>query len=575
MKYIYKLFSIITLSIITISCSDDFLNLKPSTSLSELDVFTDEALLTNFVNNNYGRAFRDKFHRNPADEGITDNGQGRDAIYTDFVGDNFNSSRGEGFTANLWSTSFSTIRNVNLFFEKTEGNPNSLDESTLLDLSGQMRYIRSWVYFDLLRTYGGVPIVTETYNLETASEIPPRSSIQEVGAFILGELDKAITELPEKGSEAIVGRINKDVAMALKGRLTLYLASPLYNNGSNGSQQQWEAARDANKAILDLNHYDLNTPYENIFLQGTQNTSSTIFAKTYSDALPQPGERAGRHILGCTHGGYTMVQPTQDLVNAYQMNDGQYPYEEDLVTVNPNSGYDEQNPYVNRDPRFYKSILFQGSTFSSVTTPDHVQQYWQLEDQSAIGADVSIAGVIGGGCNSQGGYNFRKYADGRAPTQSTTPWVYFRLAEFELNYAEAQLQLGDEDEARAALNRVRNRPGIEMPPISDTVTGAELWRAYHYERRIELVFEGHRWQDGRRWMMGKELFEKQPKGTKIIRTDGGNTGDAITVTYEHFAVDIQPQWGPRKWNNKAYWAPIPPNEIVKSEDVLTQNPGWD
>lgn len=573
MKNKYKFLWIALVPILFASCSDELLDLRPTTSLSEPIVFSDESLLTNFVNDNYRRAFVDKFHRNVADEGITDNGQGRDAIYSDYVGDNFNSSRGEGFTMNLWRDSYTTIRNVNVFMSNTEGNPDGLNADVLLDLTGQMRFIRAWVYFDLLTTYGGVPIVTQTYDLESAGEIPARSSIKETGAFVIEELDKAITELPAKGSETAVGRINKDVAMALKGRLTLYLASKLYNDGSEGTKTQWEAARDANKAVLDLGHYNLNTPYESIFLQGTENSSSTIFARTYSDAAPQGGERAGRHILGCTHGGYTMVQPTQDLINQYQMADGQFPYEDDLVTINVASGYDEQNPYVNRDPRFYKSILYQGSIFSSVFAPDHNQQYWQLADQTAIGADLSIRGVLGGGCNSQGGYNFRKYADGREPLNSTTPWVFFRLAEFELNYAEAQLHLGDEDEARDAINRVRNRPGIEMPPI--TATGADLWRAYLYERRIELVFEGHRWQDGRRWMMGEEIFEKQPKGTKIIRTDGGTMGIAETVVYEHNSVDIQPQWGPRKWNDKAYWAPIPPDEIVKSGGKIIQNPGWD
>lgn len=573
MKNIYKLLCTVLTPLLFASCSDDLLDLRPTTSLSEPVVFSDESLLTNFVNDNYRRAFVDKFHRNPADEGITDNGQGRDAIFTDFVNDNFNSSRGEGFTMGLWRNSYTTIRNVNVFMNNTQGNPEGLNSDVLLDLTGQMRYIRAWVYFDLLRTYGGVPIVTQTYDLESADDIPARSSKHETGAFIVDELEKAITELPAKGSETAVGRINKDVAMALKGRLALYLASKLYNDGSEGTTAQWEAARDANKAVLELGNYNLNTPYETLFLQGTQNTSSTIFARTFSDAAPQSGERAGRHILGCTHGGYTMVQPTQDLINQYQMADGQFPYEEDLVTVNTVSGYDEQNPYINRDPRFYKSILFQGSVFSSAFSPDHNQQYWQLADQSAIGSDLSIRGVIGGGCNSQGGYNFRKYADGREPLNSTTPWVFFRLAEFELNYAEAQLHLGDEDEARAALNRVRNRPGIEMPPV--TASGEDLWRAYFYERRVELVFEGHRWQDGRRWMLAKELFEKQPKGTKIVRTDGGITGIAETVIYEHNVVDIQPQWGPRKWNDKAYWAPIPPDEIIKSGGRIEQNPGWD
>ena len=203
------------------------------------------------------------------------------------------------------------------------------------------------------------------------------------------------------------------------------------------------------------------------------------------------------------------------------------------------------------------------------------QQYWQLADRSAIGGDLSIAGVIGGGCNSQGGYNFRKWTDGGPQTPSTVPWVFFRLAEFELNYAEAQLHLGNENEARDALNRVRARVETDMPPIPNSIAGAELWRAYHYERRIELVFEGHRWHDARRWMMGPELIGKQPKGTKIIRTDGGNVGEASAVTYEHNTVDIQAQFGPRNWNDKIYWAPIPPSEIVKSNNKLEQNPLWD
>src|SRR5699024_667902 len=327
-----------------------------------------------------------------------------------------------------------------------------------------------------------------------------RASYQETFDYINKQLDEAIPNLAEKyepgGSN--YGRATKHAAMALRSRVYLYDASAL--NNPNNDQAKWQRASDAAKALIDEQAYSLHPDYGEVF---QSLTDEHIFARTFSSSN---GHNASFINLPRPYGGYGgwggSNCPSQNLIDSYEMANGEMIFNEDS-TINQASGYDPQNPYENRDPRFYASILHHGSTFRGVELD-------YSEEVEIAGGDTTFTGVRGNanykvtGDNSVTGYNMKKYIvqDMNVPISRsqnyTQPWPYFRLAEIYLNYAEAQYHLGNPAVAREYVNRVRNR--ADMPNLNAGLVGHDLLDRIRHERKIELVFEGHRFWDIRRWM---------------------------------------------------------------------------
>lgn len=253
--------------------------------------------------------------------------------------------------------------------------------------------------------------------------------------------------------------------------------------------------------------------------------------------------------------GYTAENPTQNMVNAYEMKNGELPYlnEELPLQVNPASGYDETNPYVGRDPRFDASILHDGSMWAGRET-----ETWH-------GGLDSPESSIGSWNASRSGYAFKKFmVESIPPTGSSVkpenPWIYFRLAEFYLNYAEIMYELGDEETAREYINKVRGRQSVQMPPV--TATGLELRDKIRNERRVELAFEGHRFFDVRRWKIADQTENKALLAINIQKSEDGNKTYEATLLLKRIFLD------------QHYLLPIPRAEVDKSKGCLVQNPGY-
>jgi len=243
-----KLFTIIiSLTMIISACSEDALDLKPLDALAAEDVFNDIALLTAFVNASYAGipninngdrmgtdALTDIYHyKYPTNVGV--------GIYVEARMD---AVTGEQTTRNIWENSYASIRHINTFFERVEDS--SLPENELTPLRGAMHFMRAFYHFELLKYYGGVPIITQTFAITEESFDLPRNSIEEVVDFIVSELDMAIPMLPDVTPPS---RANKAGAMAIKGRTLLYAASELFN--PSGDMSKWTAAAAANKAVMD------------------------------------------------------------------------------------------------------------------------------------------------------------------------------------------------------------------------------------------------------------------------------------------------------------------------------------
>jgi hypothetical protein len=547
------------------SCKREILDLKPLNGFSETDVFADAALLTQYVNGIYrgmGHPFGgegDKFIEGMTDDAYNQHG-GTTNPYKLYTAGEIGSDQGEALNDNLWSNSYNQIRRCNLFFEKTQNS--SIPTAQLEVISGEVRFLRAFYYSRLMIWYGGVPLITASYNLGQENYDVTRNTPEEIAAFVVKECDEAVKVLPAfTGAE--FGRISKEAALALKARTLLYVASPLFN--ASNDQTRWTAARDANKVVMDLttiNNITNADDYGNVF--NGKSKHDVILSRSFTQNNAHGGGEWGVNMWfypGSMNGWGTLV-PTQDLVNSYEMVNGKLP-------ADPTSGFSISNPYANRDPRFAKTILYQGATiFDPEQKINRELQYFYDKNEPTNTAKNGIDGKGGPSQpwnNSPTAYNFRKFLDEgkraqqKGADENLSPWIYFRKSEFYLNYAEAQIALNNESEARAALNAIRSR--YAMPPITES--GAALLQRYRNERRVELAIEQHRFNDMRRWKLGAPVFGKPVLGALI-------TKNGITLEYNlNNVVD-----NTRKFVEKMYFIPIPFAEIQRSNGKLTQNPGY-
>lgn len=526
---------ILAINVLT-SCNEDFLDLEPLDKISEISVWEDPKLIQAFVNAQYNAILgpfdksRNSFNYY-SDESYTQHNFGLSWEYAQrtITPDNVTSLYE---TLNYWTAGYNYIRNLNLFFEAIENSP--VEESAKSTMIAEMKFIRAFIYSRLLWNYGGVPIIEKAFDLDENLTGVKRNSYQEVLDYILNDLNDVIATLPEKQTGANAGRASGDAALALKARLLLYDASPL-NNPTN-SLEKWQAASDASAAVIGAG-YTLYPDYDKLFL--ADGNSEVIFQRYYN---PENFSNFNRYGSTPGNGGYGYYAPTQNLVDAFEMSNGELPFLAD-GSVNPVSGYDPANPYVNRDPRFYMVVLYNG----------------------AMCRDNAVA-VFPGGRDHRGndatptGYHLRKFMNEtiKVADPTVTPWIFFRLTEFYLNFAEAQYHLGNEDVTRTNINLVRDRAG--MPDITDT--GDALLVRIQHERQVELAYEGHRFYDIRRWKIAPEVESLPLLGTRVTETQPGE------FDYTRFTIMT------RTWEDKYYYLPIPEAEIRKSDNSLEQNPGW-
>lgn len=578
------------------SCSHDFLNTDPATEFSEQAVWSDPALVETYINNLYKRL----------DEPLTD-GRGKSMIVDEAhyrgntASKNFNNGLitqdgipAWNYSGNYsWNVLYKSIRYCNIFFENVDRVPfssNVIDGKTLKDrMTGEVHFLRAMYYFNLTNIYGGVPIITDVYSLEDSFQVE-RSSYKEMIDFIIEDINKAIELLPIDHSGVNKGRVTKGAALALKSRVLLYAASDLHNieifpeyqkqdllrYTDDNRTERWLAAKNAAKAIIDMNKYSLYQPnpasseeaaenYFNIFV--SKDTEEDIFVKYFTVTV---GQRWGLYTSPNGYHGWGASAPLGNLVDDYEMVDG--------TKFNWNNPEHAKEPYKNREPRFYATILHNEAPWrvrpadAQGMDPDNKIQTGRREvwNSSTNSIDV-IYGIdtrnspIEDWNGSETGYYTKKYLDPNNDAQyvrQSVTWRFFRYAEILLNYAEACLELKEEGEARIYINLVRKRAGL--PGINDT--GNILRERYRNERRIEFAFEDHRFFDVRRWAIGKEAYQPALRADIIYKLkEDKTTSKRPIVTHKVFEQ--------RKWVDKMYFFPILRDEMNKN-DLLIQNPDY-
>jgi hypothetical protein len=553
-------------ALLSTSCDKGILDISPQDRIAEDAVWQDESLIKAYHNELYNaipHGFYIHMYSKYTDEAYNSAPCcGADIFARNtYSPDNIGAVAGGDFWGGYmyyWDRGYQYIRKINTFLEKMdEGAIEFADEPRLV---AEAKFLRAFVYFELIKRFGGVPIVTQSYDLRDAQDVTfERSTFDEVVAFIEKDLDEAMADLPARyaSTDANYGRGTQDAALALRSRVLLYAASPLHNPSHD--LQKWQRAADAAEALFDRG-YSLHPDYRELFiLPSGAAQNEYIFTRNFTTTN---GHQAPMHNLSRRYGAYggwwASNGPSQNLVDDYDMINGEPAFidEGGVHTVNPASGYDPQNPYTDRDPRFDATVIHNGTVYRG-----DLFEMWVSEDGESWGFDSYKQS----GDNPRTGYVLKKFMPKEDvpvnwQTQYTNPWPHFRLGEIYLNYAEAQFELGNEGVAREYLSIVRERVG--MPAIPATVSGTELRDRIRNERRIELAFEGHRFFDIRRWMIAAEVENTPIQGMDIVKTDAGE------LIYT--PVDLLVK---RPYEEKMNLLPIASDEVRRNPG-LTQTPGW-
>jgi hypothetical protein len=551
--------------LVCFSCKKNILDLSPQNQVSDAAVWTDPALIGAYETELYDgipHGFYIHMYSKMTDEAVnTAPCCGADMFgQKPLTADNIigaNAGDYWGGYMYYYNQGFQYIRKVNIFLEHMATTTVALPDKA--KWIAESKFVRAYAYFLLIERFGGMPIITKSYNLGDQTMFT-RNTYDECVAFIKSDLAAAMPDLPKSisSTDASFGRATQDAAQALLSRVTLYAASKL-NNPSH-DMTKWQAAADAAAPLLNAG-YSLYPNYRGEFqLLSGQANSELIFSRqfTTSNYHQAPANNLGRRYQA--YGGWWASNgPSQNLVDDYDMANGQpvYVYPGGVKTLNTASGYDPQNPYANRDPRFDATVIHDGSVYHGDTFA-----MWIAQDGNSWGFDSYKQSSD----NPADNYELRKFMpeDPSIPISFsqpyTNPWIFFRLAEIYLNYAEAKFELGDEATARQYINLVRARAG--MPGLDGTVTGDVLRRRLYNERRIELAFEAHRFFDVRRWMIGATAEGAGMYGMSIIK----NT----TTNVKTYTPVLQLQ---RPWDDKYNLLPIDRSEVRRNPKFI-QNPGY-
>ena len=601
-------------------CNKDFLDTKPLDQVQATDTWKDPALAQAFINGIYSGLGQGGFIGSGeemlaafSDEAIfTHQGRGINV----FNQGNLNPSNpGLVSTPTEWSFLYTQIRRANIALESLP--TATLPVATRERLEGETRFLRAYFYHQLVRFYGGVPIITKVYGLGEDYTIA-RNTYAEVSSFIIKESDMAATLL--KGKAKVRGRASDLAALALKSRQLLYDASDLHDVPtakakstvlsafakpellgflSGDRRARWVAARDAAKAVLDAagSGYKTNLStrvsledgrknYLSIAMggmskhpdadPGVASTNELLFERTFS---PDQLSDATRHGVRQGPNGYNNWAgntPIHELVDDYEMMDGTK-----FDWTKPDHKAD---PYANRDPRFYASILFDGSPWkprgSALDPANEIQTGTYFAGTNKIVGLDTRQGPIENWNGSFTGYYFKKFIDPDPTIRDATspqfiPWAFFRYTEVIFNYTEALIELGEFAEAQNWLNKIRFRAG--MPAIEET--GEALKQLYRNERRIEMTFEEQRYHDARRWMIAPQTLGR--KTTYIIVEGKLKAGATAPIPYRKDKSKFDYTYTPvinndlenRTWLDKMYFRPLTLAETQRN-DKLVQNPGY-
>lgn len=469
----------------------------------------------------------------------------------------------------IWQNHYKAIQKANKFIQNVDSvnlepyrlaqgeSAKKIYETRIKEIRRwkyEARFLRAFFYFELIKRYGGVPIITQVFDLTDQNIEVERSSLKASFDFVVDELDSAARHLPLQYGDNDLGRATKGAAMALKSKVLLYAASDVYTENAlantyvhknlislDGDQnQRWEDAAESIKAFLDSTQgqYSLSSNYEDLFSSRAHLEKEMIFVRRNGSAN---NFEIQNFPIGfdLARGGTT---PSQNLVDAYEMKSGAK-----FSWANPTMA---NRPFENRDPRLASTIVTNGSSFQGRI----VETFFGGKDgKPKVNATKT-------------GYYLKKFINQNLDLlkgdKSVHTWVFIRLAEIYLNYAEALNEcMPGHPDIEVYINKVRQRPSVGMPPVNISgLNQQEVRKRIRHERRVELAFEGQRFWDLRRWMEAQEYLSQPLEGIEIER---------IGFEFKYKVVTVED----RIFESKMYFYPIPQYEINLNNSII-QNPGW-
>ncbi|WP_039866393.1 RagB/SusD family nutrient uptake outer membrane protein [Pedobacter sp. BAL39] len=462
----------------------------------------------------------------------------------------------DNYLDNQWGNWYAGIRQVNIFVNNIDNVPlkGKLPNGvTFREVwKSEARFLRALYYFELVKRHGGVPLLgDQVFQLNDNVELK-RSTFEACIDYIVTECDAIKDKLRTNPFDLnFIERPTKGAALALKSRVLLYAASPLYNESNidpanpltgyvSFSAQRWEKAAQAAEELINLGQFELLSDFKGVFI--TQANRERIFSRQGGNNTNVEGNNGPVGYSVSINNGRT--SPTQELVNAFGMANG-------LPIDDPASGYQQNDPYANRDPRFYATIFFNGAQW--LGRP--VQTF-------EGGADKP------GGTKQQTrtGYYARKFMGNFENLMRydnvNHDFVLFRYAEVLLNYAEARNEFlsAPDGSVYQYVEAIRQRAGLNPYQLAAGLTKVQMREIIQNERRKELAFEEHRFYDVRRWKLAETLFDRQVNGMVIYQTGTGTIYQQTPVLQMNF-------------EKRMYLAPIPFSEVIKNRNMV-QNPGW-
>ncbi len=563
--------------ILLVACDEDVLNREPLNKISANQVWMDEAMVKGYVTNLYSRFpffdFEQGAWYNYSDEGTQSTGNSNNVTQ----GTVSRSSEAHPY----WDYAY--IRDINIFLENIQ--TAEISESIKGQLEGEVRFIRAYVYFEMMKRYGGVPLVDVV--VDPFSEIDEkyvvRATEEAIADFIDSECTIAAGMLPDVSTPR--GRVNKWAALALQARTNLWAASiakysTVQLNGlvgipANKTQTYYQKASAAASAVINSGKYSLYNAnpadkvenYRNLFIV---DNDELIFIKPYDgvnighswNEWIGPNQWADRGGQG---------DPTLNFILRYENTDGSA----DQPLFGPENLYDiGKGPFLNKDPRLFATVFFEGDNFGSITvetyegidpaatpTPSEIIRNPNQSYEGIPGAGLDSRSLVKDDFSTNSGFHIKKYVDDsqrKIPSgQSKLNWIVFRLAEMYLIKAEAEFELGNPGPAAEALNMTRSRAGISLVDAS-SITRDKI----RNERSSELAFEVHRYWDLRRWRIAENVLTGRMQGLQII---------LHVATMKYYFIPFDCESFSRSFKPEHYYNPIT-NSRIDNNPKLVENP---
>lgn len=618
MKNIFKYtFLICTMGLLFSSCKKDWLERTPKDIILEDQVWNDPVMITGLLANYY-----DRF---PTETGLEGNFRNAanyaDAMWSGYSGEDWrNNIINYGFDSwRYWD--YGLIRDINLAIESIEAYGENLTEQQKAEFSAELRFQRAFIYFEMVKRMGGVPLVTSQliydYSGDPSDLQLPRAKESEIYDFIASEMDAIKDQLGNAGSNT---RANKYTALALKSRAMLYAASLTKYNNQMGSPIQtpngevgipasladdyYRKSLEASLEIINSGVYSLyqNNPdpganFQELFLSKSDNPE-VIFAKDFlSDKNKRHGFTYENIVRSVREDNLASsgITPGLGLVESYEYLDGTDGILK--IRTDDNSDFiyydDPENLFANKDGRLYGTIIYPGSTFkgleieiqAGVMLWDAASNSYETIEGSALGSNYTDGDLLTSAAGphrsiqevSNTGFYLRKYVDIGAGTStrgilSDVWWVWFRLGEIYLNAAEAAFELGQAN-AVDYINALRERAGFGPNSLSNLTI-----EKIRNERRVELAFEDHRLWDLKRWRIAHTVLNGNASNEdamiyalypyRVVRP-----GDAARDGKYVFVKMLAPRFrAPRFFRVENYYSSIA-QDVRNNNPKIVPNPG--